>query len=73
MYRVTIDPNAKEQFSGHVKFLKHESHTVARRLVLSYKKSPHRIAENPFQFHFADGLDVKNMPPDTYSRFICGA
>ncbi|MCL1908697.1 MAG: hypothetical protein FWG12_04945 [Holophagaceae bacterium] len=70
MYKVTVDRKAREQFSGHVKFLKRESINAAKRLVSSYKKSIARIADNPFQFPFADELDVPNMPLKTYRKCL---
>jgi hypothetical protein len=54
--------------SGHVRFLKRESFGAAQRLVSRYKESIARIAANPFQFPFADGLDVQGIPPNTYRK-----
>ena len=37
---------------------------------LDFKKVIGRIADNPFQFPFADTLDVLNIPPNTYRKCI---
>ena len=68
--KVTIDRRAKEQFSEHVRFLKRESPSAARRLVSSYKKSIARIADNPLQFPMADELDVPNVQPNIYRKCL---
>jgi plasmid stabilization system protein ParE len=70
MYKVTVYRKAREMFSGQVRFLKRESPSAAHRLVLSYKKSLNRIAENPFQFPFADELDVPDIPRNTYRKCL---
>jgi plasmid stabilization system protein ParE len=71
-YKVILDPDSKEMFSGHVRFLKRDSPNAAHRLVLSYKKSIARIADNPFQFPIADELDIMGIPPDTYRKCLFG-
>jgi plasmid stabilization system protein ParE len=71
-YKVILDPDSKEMFSGHVRFLKRDSPDAAHRLVLSYKKSIARIADNPFQFPIADELDILGIPPNTYRKCLFG-
>jgi len=57
-------------FYEHVKFLSHESLNAAHRLVLGFKKSLVRIAANPFQFPFADELDVPHIPPNALRKCL---
>jgi plasmid stabilization system protein ParE len=57
-------------FYEHLRFLKHESHGAAHRLVSSYRKSVARIADNPFQFPIADDLDLPGIAPNTYRKCL---
>ncbi|MCL1894399.1 MAG: hypothetical protein FWG02_09225 [Holophagaceae bacterium] len=70
VYKVGISSKARGQFTGHVKFLQRESLNAAKRLVSSYKKSIARIADNPFQFPFADELDISSLPQNTYRKCL---
>jgi plasmid stabilization system protein ParE len=69
-HRVIILPAAKEMLSMHARFLKRESLGAAHRLMSGYGKSIARIADNPFQFPFADELDIPNITPNTYRKCL---
>ena len=69
-YKVKVASKAKEMFAEHVTFLRCASLNAAQRLVLSYKKSIARIADNPFQFPIADELDVQGILPNAYRKCL---
>jgi len=69
-HKLIIEPDAKEMFHEHLRFLKRESHSAANRLVSSYRKSVARIADNPFQFPIADELDLPGIAPNTYRKCL---
>ena len=69
-YNVTVDPIAYEMLLDHSDFLWQVSPHAADRLELSFKKSLNRIADNPFQFPYADEIDFPNLSPDTFRKCL---
>ncbi|MCL1894370.1 MAG: hypothetical protein FWG02_09080 [Holophagaceae bacterium] len=69
-YRLTVDPSAYETLLDYADFLWQVSPDAADRLELSFKKSLARIADNPFQFPFADAVVVLYIPPKAYRKCI---
>jgi len=69
-YSVTVDPAAFGMLAEHSDFLWQVSPEAANRLELGFKKSIARIADNPFQFPFADDLDAPDLPPNAYRKCL---
>ena len=56
----------------HTDFLAQVSPIAARRLVADAKNVASRLAINPYQFPYADELDVPGVPLETYRKCIFG-
>jgi plasmid stabilization system protein ParE len=69
-YSVSIARRADSMLLAHTEFLAKVSPIAARRFLADFKKSIKRIVENPFQFPYADELDVPGIPPKTYRKCI---
>ena len=71
-YNVELSRRVEMMLLQHTEFLAQVSPTAARRLINSSKEIKVRLADNPYQFPFADGLDVPGMPPETYRKCLFG-
>ena len=72
-YDVTIARRADSMMLSHTEFLAQVSSAAAQRLITEFKKAIKRIEDNPFQFPFADELDVPGIPLKMYRKcFFCG-
>jgi plasmid stabilization system protein ParE len=71
-YEVVLSRRAERMLLKHTEFLARSSHTAARRLIASSKEVMIRLADNPYQFQFADGLDVPGVPAETYRKCLFG-
>jgi len=69
-YKVTITERADDMMVGHADFLAEVSLGAADRLLSQFDKIGDRIAENPFQFPFADHIDLPNIPPKTFRKCL---
>ena len=54
--------------ASHVDFLTEASLEAGRRLLTSFRKMTDWLADNPFQFPFADDQDAPGMPPKVYRK-----
>ena len=54
----------------HADFLAQASLNATDRLLSRFGQIIARIADNPFQFPFADGLDVLGIPQNTYRKCL---
>ena len=54
----------------HTEFLARLSLAAARRLVECSEEAKVRIADNPYQFPFADELDAPGTPSGTYRKCL---
>jgi len=62
-YEVRVTEPAEGMLLEHAGFLAQVSLNAADRLLSKFDLMLARIADNPFQFPFADELDVPNIPP----------
>jgi len=69
-YNVIIARRADGMLLSHTEFLIRVSPVAARRLLSDFRKTAKRLAENPFQFPFADELDAPGIPPETYRKCL---
>jgi len=69
-YKVTLARRADWMLTTHTKFLANVSPNTARRLLADFKASTKRIADNPFQFPYADEMDAPGIPPETYRKCL---
>jgi plasmid stabilization system protein ParE len=69
-YEVRAISRANKMFSAHVEFLNQASPRAAVRLVLSFEKILAALAENPFQFPFANDQDAHGIPPKKYRKCL---
>ena len=69
-YNVSLARRADIMLLLHTEFLARVSLAAARRLLTDFKRINARLADNPYQFPFADDLDVPGIPPDTYRKCL---
>ena len=69
-YKVSLSRQAERMLFRHTEFLARVSSSAARRLITSSIEIKHRLSENPFQFPFADDLDVPGIPQETYRKCL---
>ena len=69
-YKLQTIPRADSMLALHVDFLTKASLEAGRRLLTSFKKMTDRLADNPFQFPFADDQDAPGMPPKVYRKCL---
>jgi len=69
-YNVTLARRADGMLLAHIEFLARVSPAAARRLLTDFKKAIERIANNPFEFSFADEIDALGIPSETYRKCI---
>jgi len=67
-YNVILAKRADVMLVLHTDFLVRVSPAAARRLVSDFKRVKTRLAENPYQFPFADDLDVPGVAPNMYRK-----
>jgi len=53
---------------GHIDSLWQLNPDAANKLEVYFEKAIGRIISNPFQFQYADELDVPNILPNTYRK-----
>jgi len=54
----------------HTEFLSRLSPVAARGLTESYGDIISRLAGDPYQFPFADEMDMPDIPPETYRKCL---
>jgi plasmid stabilization system protein ParE len=69
-YSVILAHRADTMLLSHIEFLARVNANAARHLIKDFKKMTEMLAENPFQFSFADELDVPDIPIETYRKCI---
>jgi len=71
-YNVILARRADNMLLIHTEFLARVSPTAARNLLTDFKKAMSFLAYNPFQYPFADELDVLSIPLNTYRKCLFG-
>ena len=69
-HEVSLSRSAERMLLQHAEFLTQVSPAAARRLLNSLKKVKSRLSDNPYQFPFADDMDVPGIPPETYRKCL---
>jgi plasmid stabilization system protein ParE len=69
-YNVTVSALARQMLVDNIDFLWRVSDDAANRLELDFEKVIRRIEDNPFQFPFADTLDISGIPLNTYRKCV---
>ena len=69
-YNVILAKRADIMLLLHTDFLARASPNAARRLISDFKKVKLRLADNPFQFPFADDMDVSGIKTETYRKCL---
>ena len=69
-YDVRLARRADRMLLSHTIFLSQVSSIAARKLLSAFKKSTDRMADNPFQFPFADESDISGIPPEKYRKCL---
>ncbi|MDR0380478.1 MAG: hypothetical protein LBH86_00580 [Oscillospiraceae bacterium] len=69
-YKVTLARRADWMLIAHTGFLADVSPAAARGLLTDFKAASKRIADDPFQFPYADEMDVPDMPAETYRKCL---
>jgi plasmid stabilization system protein ParE len=69
-YEVSLSRSAERMLLQHTEFLAQVSPASARRLISSLVKVKSRLSDNPYQYPFADDLDVSGIPPVTYRKCL---
>jgi hypothetical protein len=64
-YTVSVAQLADEMLLTHTEFMSRVSISAARKLISEFRKIKDRLAEDPYQFPFADDLDVPGISPKT--------
>jgi len=69
-YEVRVTEPAENMLLEHAEFLAQVSPNAADRMLSKFDLILARIADNPFQFPFADELDSSNLPPKFYRKCL---
>jgi plasmid stabilization system protein ParE len=69
-FAVTVARRADRMLLSHSRFLAQVSPAAAGRLLLGFRKMTRRLADNPYQFPFADELDAPGLPMETYRKCL---
>ena len=69
-YNITLARRADRMLIMHTEFLARVSTSAARRLLADFKKVTRLLADNPFQFPYADDIDVPGIPPEMYRKCV---
>ena len=69
-YNVILARRADRMLLLHTEFLTRVSPVAARRLLVNFKKAVSFLSENPFQYPYADNLDVPGIPTQTYRKCL---
>ena len=69
-YEVSLSRSAEKMLLQHAEFLTQVNIAAARRLINSLKKVKSRLSVNPYQFPYADGVDVPDIPLKTYRKCL---
>jgi len=69
-YSVILASRADKMLLSHVEFLAQVSPSAARRLLTDFKKVTGFLSANPFQYPYADELDVPDIPHETYRKCL---
>jgi len=69
-YNVIVSERADRMLLSCTAFLTNVSIPAAKRLLRDYRKSIKVLAETPYQFPFADDLDVPGIPLETYRKCL---
>ena len=69
-YKVTVNEKAGNMLDEHADFLAQVSIDAADRLLSRFEKIIARLADNPFQFPYADELDIPGLLPNTYRKCL---
>ena len=67
-YKAILARRADIMMQAHIEFLARVSIPAAHRLLTDFKRSIHKIEDNPFQFSYADELDAPGIPDETYRK-----
>jgi len=69
-YNVILSRRADRMLIMHTEFLTQASIAAAIKLLNDFKKAINYLSDNPFQYPYADELDVSGIPPETYRKCI---
>ena len=69
-FEVSLSRSAERMLLQHAAFLTQVNPAAARKLIRSLNKVKSRLFDNPYQFPFADDLDVPGIPPETYRKCL---
>ena len=69
-YEVIISRGAERMLLKHSEFLSQVNPAAARRLVNKLKKVKSNLSDSPYQFPYADELDVPGIQPEIYRKCI---
>ena len=69
-YEVIVARRADRMLLTHTEFLAQVSSVAARRLLVDFKKISKQLSDNPYQFPYADELDVPGIPQKTYRKCL---
>ena len=67
-FNVVMARRADSMLLAHTEFIARVSPATASRLLSEFKKITGRLSDNPYQFPFADGLDVPGIPLEKYRK-----
>ena len=71
-HSVRLARRADKMLLAHTEFIAQISAAAARNLLSGFKKTIARLADNPYQFPYADELDVPGIPSETYKKCLFG-
>ena len=69
-HKVILARQADKMLLLHTEFLARVSTIAARKLLADFQKAMCLLANNPFQFPFADEIDVPGILPETYRKCL---
>ena len=69
-FNVILAERADRMLLVHTEFLAQVSPAAARRLISEFKKVKQRLNKDPYQFPFADELDVPGISQKTYRKCL---
>ena len=69
-YTIIVARLADEMLLAHTEFISRVSTQAARKLISEFKKVKDRLADNPYQFPYADELDVPGISSKTHRKCL---
>jgi len=69
-YNVILAERADEMLIRHIEFLAQVNPAAARKLLSEFKKAGSKLTSNPYQFPYADALDIPGIASEFFRKCL---